>query len=213
MSAGTLVPLEEYLAHTYEPDCEYVDGEIVERNAGEYFHSLFQGSLTWYLGMLLRRDGYAYRVLTKLACAAEATNDGGTATRAVMSGRWSEQHTFLAAASDGLPDSAVRDRVQALLPLQISASETARRFGASGHVVDSVPLALYFAQSIAFAPPSEVLARTIGAGGIPIRLPRSPGQLAGAVVGAAGIPHERLRDIDGIGEVAGIAERFAELGS
>lgn len=65
MSAGTLVPLEEYLAHTYEPDCEYVDGEIVERNPGEYFHSLFQASLTWYLGMLLRRDGYAYRVLTE----------------------------------------------------------------------------------------------------------------------------------------------------
>lgn len=65
MSAGTVVPLEEYLAHAYEPDREYINGEIVERNVGEYFHSLFQSSLTWYLGMLLRRHGYAYRVLTE----------------------------------------------------------------------------------------------------------------------------------------------------
>jgi hypothetical protein len=33
-SAGALVPLEEYLAHSSEPGCEYVAGRIVERNVG-----------------------------------------------------------------------------------------------------------------------------------------------------------------------------------
>jgi hypothetical protein len=32
-------PLSEYLATTYEPDAEYVDGVIEERPMGEYDHS------------------------------------------------------------------------------------------------------------------------------------------------------------------------------
>ena len=36
------VPLEEYLRTYYEPDMEYVDGQLVERHVGEYFHGLLQ---------------------------------------------------------------------------------------------------------------------------------------------------------------------------
>ena len=35
MSVGTLVPLAEYLSTSDDPDVEYVDGMLVERNAGE----------------------------------------------------------------------------------------------------------------------------------------------------------------------------------
>ena len=35
MSVGTLVPLAEYLATAYDPDVEYVDGVLVERNVGD----------------------------------------------------------------------------------------------------------------------------------------------------------------------------------
>ena len=38
-------PLEEYLATSYRPDCEYVDGEIEERNMGEKEHSVLQQAL------------------------------------------------------------------------------------------------------------------------------------------------------------------------
>ena len=34
MSTRTLISVEEYLASTYEPDCDYVDGRIEERNVG-----------------------------------------------------------------------------------------------------------------------------------------------------------------------------------
>ncbi|MGH9598582.1 MAG: Uma2 family endonuclease, partial [Terracidiphilus sp.] len=37
-----LVSLEEYLSTVYEPDCEYDDGVIVERNLGEFEHSFLQ---------------------------------------------------------------------------------------------------------------------------------------------------------------------------
>lgn len=42
MSVGTLVPLAEYLATSYDPDVEYVDGVLVERNVGDLLHSLIQ---------------------------------------------------------------------------------------------------------------------------------------------------------------------------
>jgi Uma2 family endonuclease len=46
MATATLIPVEEYLATSYEPDREYVDGELVERNLGEYDHSNMQAALT-----------------------------------------------------------------------------------------------------------------------------------------------------------------------
>ena len=45
MAAGTLVSLEEYLATSYDPDVEYVDGELVERNVGDWLHSWVQSNL------------------------------------------------------------------------------------------------------------------------------------------------------------------------
>jgi len=38
MSTRTLVSEEEYLNTSYEPDCEYLDGELVERNVGTKAH-------------------------------------------------------------------------------------------------------------------------------------------------------------------------------
>ena len=49
MAAGTLVSLEEYLHTIYHPDCDYVDGEVQERNLGEKDHSRAQGRIYRYL--------------------------------------------------------------------------------------------------------------------------------------------------------------------
>ena len=46
---ATLVPVEEYLRTNYDPDCEYVDGRIVERNLGERTHSRIQGEFIFHL--------------------------------------------------------------------------------------------------------------------------------------------------------------------
>lgn len=45
MSVGTLVSLEEYLNTSYDPDREYVDGVLEERNVGDWLHSLVQSNL------------------------------------------------------------------------------------------------------------------------------------------------------------------------
>ena len=50
MKTQALVPVEEYLRTTYDPDCDYVDGEVLERNLGERDHSTLQKRLIIYLG-------------------------------------------------------------------------------------------------------------------------------------------------------------------
>jgi len=42
MRTRTLVSVEEYLSTVYEPDCDYVDGELIDRNVGEKGHSKLQ---------------------------------------------------------------------------------------------------------------------------------------------------------------------------
>jgi Uma2 family endonuclease len=39
------VPVEVYLATSYRPDCDYVDGEVLERNLGTFDHAFVQGLL------------------------------------------------------------------------------------------------------------------------------------------------------------------------
>jgi Uma2 family endonuclease len=45
MQQTALVSVEEYLNTSYDPDREYVDGEVVERNLGEKDHSRVQREL------------------------------------------------------------------------------------------------------------------------------------------------------------------------
>jgi Uma2 family endonuclease len=43
-----LVSVQEYLASHYDPDCDYVDGELQERNVGELDHSSVQAAVIKY---------------------------------------------------------------------------------------------------------------------------------------------------------------------
>lgn len=44
-----LVSVEEYLHTVYDPDCDYVDGVVVERNVGEKSHAKLQKQILLYL--------------------------------------------------------------------------------------------------------------------------------------------------------------------
>jgi Uma2 family endonuclease len=60
MATSTAVPVEEYLSKTYDPDMEYVDGQLLERHVGEYDHSLLQGFIVSELNA--RRRQRKFRV-------------------------------------------------------------------------------------------------------------------------------------------------------
>jgi Uma2 family endonuclease len=48
-TTAVIVPLSQYLETSYRPDCEYIDGELLERNLGELDHSRMQMLLSQYL--------------------------------------------------------------------------------------------------------------------------------------------------------------------
>lgn len=50
MATGALIPVSEYLRTMYHPDCDYVDGEVQERNLGEQDHSDLQTRIAKLLG-------------------------------------------------------------------------------------------------------------------------------------------------------------------
>ncbi len=57
MATGTLVSVEEYLSTSYSPDCDYVDGQLLERNVGETDHSRLQFLLGLYIGVREKQWG------------------------------------------------------------------------------------------------------------------------------------------------------------
>ena len=61
MATNALNPVSEYMATSYRPDREMLEGQLVERNVGEYDHSNLQGALiAWMRG---RQREWNIRVL------------------------------------------------------------------------------------------------------------------------------------------------------
>jgi Uma2 family endonuclease len=63
MSTAAQISLGEYLSSEYEPDCDYVDGVLEDRNAGKTRHSRTQTLLAGWL--LTREKEHGYKVLTE----------------------------------------------------------------------------------------------------------------------------------------------------
>jgi Uma2 family endonuclease len=57
METSATVPLSEYLNTTYHPDCEWIDGELRERNLGELPHASVQLFFTTYFAARRRELG------------------------------------------------------------------------------------------------------------------------------------------------------------
>jgi Uma2 family endonuclease len=61
MATSSLVTVREYLSTSYRPDCDYVDGVVLERNLGEYDHARLQGEVFAYFHA--RRREWGLRVV------------------------------------------------------------------------------------------------------------------------------------------------------
>ena len=51
MATATQVSLDLYLSSVYEPDVDYVDGELEERNVGEFDHSMVQQEICFWFSL------------------------------------------------------------------------------------------------------------------------------------------------------------------
>jgi len=65
------VSVEEYLHTSYEPDCDYVDGELVDRHTGMRDHSRMLVQVSAYLGT--RYEGAGFEVLVVLTMQVSPT--------------------------------------------------------------------------------------------------------------------------------------------
>ena len=65
-----MVPLTEYLNTSYRPDCEYLEGEILERNVGEWDHSRLQVSLAARLGNREKQWGIVVAIAQRVQVQA-----------------------------------------------------------------------------------------------------------------------------------------------
>ena len=70
MPTGTLISVEEYLATSYRPDCDYVDGRIEERNLGEFAHSSLQTAIAVYFGTRQKQLGITVVVEQRVQVSA-----------------------------------------------------------------------------------------------------------------------------------------------
>lgn len=53
-TAPKLVALQEYLNTDYSPDCEYIDGAVIERNVGKIKHAFSHTEVVFQLKILLK---------------------------------------------------------------------------------------------------------------------------------------------------------------
>ena len=50
MTVATLISVDEYLRTSYRPDCDFIDGEVVERNVGKRRHGYAQLHIgSWFV--------------------------------------------------------------------------------------------------------------------------------------------------------------------
>lgn len=70
MATSAIISVEEYLHTSYSPDRDYVDGEVQERNLGEFDHGALQDEL---LGIFRdNRTGWRVRAIPELRVQVSA---------------------------------------------------------------------------------------------------------------------------------------------
>lgn len=168
--------------------------------------------LAFHLDPAVGQDRQVIRDVCRITHHSEEAYVGAlaiaTAIRSLAFGKASPTNLLEVVVQD-LPDSRVRDRMLALGASGESVSEVAGKFGSSGYVVDSVPLAIYAARSVDRAPLLDVLRNTIEAGGDTDTVASLTGQIAGAWLGVSRIPHELIDRLPNATYIEQVANGFA----
>ncbi|WLD13915.1 ADP-ribosylglycohydrolase family protein [Planctellipticum variicoloris] len=114
---------------------------------------------------------------------------------------------FMSQLAEALPDSRMRDRFVQIAEDSPTVLEYATRFGATGYVVDSVPLAILAAtQAVEFLP---MIQQIVACGGDVDSIGAMAGQLHGARHGTASLPRELLTRINEAHAMQVVFEDFA----
>jgi len=135
------------------------------------------------------------------------------AIREGLNGNWQGESDLLPLVIDHLPDSSVRDRLSELTKVNesVSLKELASQLGASGYVVESVPLALYASQRLKKLGFAKLMEELILAGGDTDTIASIAGQITGAIIGQDGLPEEWKAKLPDREMILSIAQKFASI--
>jgi ADP-ribosylglycohydrolase len=132
------------------------------------------------------------------------------AIQAVLNNPKISAEVLLAQIAEELPHTAVREQLLRLAGLQgQTIGSIAQRFGCSGYVVESVPLALYAAAEFAHLSFNDALTYLIEAGGDTDTIASIAGQVIGTRIGLGALPDELMTRLPDHDFVLSTAERFA----
>ncbi len=123
---------------------------------------------------------------------------------------WAPPELFGALAA-ALPDSRVRDRLLAFaeLPIAVPFGEVAKRFGCTGYVVETVPLALLLATRLTSESFESHIQELAEAGGDADTIGSIAAQVAGFRLGFSGLPRRNVETGE-IRSIRPIFEAFAQ---
>jgi len=133
------------------------------------------------------------------------------AVRTAWDGTWNGQLDLLPHIIESIPDSKVRDRLAEMAQLERDTPlvDVARRFGCSGYVVESVPLALYGAQRVSSVGFESLMRELIGVGGDTDTIASITGQIAGTLIGKKELPQHLVARLQELSFIEGVANQFA----
>lgn len=112
-----------------------------------------------------------------------------------------------------LPGTAVRDRIRdiATLDQQLTIADVASKYGNSGYVVESIPLALYGSQLVNQIGFEGMIIQLISAGGDTDTIASIAGQVAGAWIGYKALPLNLVAGLPDSSLVTRTASEFADV--
>lgn len=126
-----------------------------------------------------------------------------------------ENQNFIPAIIKALPDSRVRDRLETISQSPgMRIRDIGRKFGNSGFVVDSVPLALFAAQQAPEIGIQSMMKEIVAAGGDTDTNCSIAGHIAGARMGAEAFPADwmkKLRETPKFDEFYESIRKFSEF--
>ncbi len=166
----------------------------------------------------------ADRVLIRDVCRITHRNEEAyagclamvAAIREVAGGVWDPAvASLLARVASLLPDTRVRDRLETLAAIdpETDVLDVASEYGASGYVVESVPLALFAAQRCASSDFGSILEQVITPGGDTDTNASLAGQVAGAWFGLSNLPDYLVKRLPDYEQTIEGARSFAEASS
>jgi ADP-ribosyl-[dinitrogen reductase] hydrolase len=107
-----------------------------------------------------------------------------------------QQQNFIPAIIKALPDSRVRDRLEAISQNHgLRIRDIGRKYGSSGYVVDSIPLALFAAQQAPEIGIQSMMKEIVAAAGDTDTNCSIAGQIAGVHMGADAMPAEWMKKL------------------